>query len=274
MSAFSFPGDSRPRHDAASRHESSLTYSHPHTNPARIADKRQAEAQRIRTKYPERIPVRHPPISNRPRLRVRRSRRLLRWENTWLIILSRRFRVFPSRLGSRNCLPRVDRPTHALASRLAGHRRESREERHPGPGQEEVLGTRGPDGRAVRVRHPQADQALAREGHLRVCEQRAPPHGGAHVLHLRRAQRRRRVPIHRVQRREHLRGRGRRGAPRVRDEPPRDDSARLFARAGAMKKKTTKAWSRRAFLATRRRVYEYDCKTTMTNAHHILRLRE
>lgn len=33
------------------------------------------------------------------------------------------------------------------------------------------------------------------------------------------------------------------------------------------------AWSRRAFLATRRRVYEYDCKTTMTNAHHILRLR-
>ena len=59
----------------------------------------------------------------------------------------------------------------------------------------------------------------------------------------------------------------------MRDEPPRDDSARLFARAGAMKKKTTKAWSRRAFLATRRRVYEYDCKTTMTNAHHILRLR-
>lgn len=56
-SSFSFPGDSRPRHDAASSHESSLTYPHPHTNPARIADKRQAEAQRIRTKYPERIPV-------------------------------------------------------------------------------------------------------------------------------------------------------------------------------------------------------------------------
>ena len=70
MFAFSFPGDSRPRHDAASRHESSLTYPHPHTNPARITDKRQAEAQRIRTKYPERIPVRHPPRfhSNRPRL--------------------------------------------------------------------------------------------------------------------------------------------------------------------------------------------------------------
>ena len=47
---------------------SSLTYRASHTNPTRLADKRQAEAQRIRTKYPERIPVRHPPISNRPRL--------------------------------------------------------------------------------------------------------------------------------------------------------------------------------------------------------------
>jgi hypothetical protein len=49
---------------------SSLTYRASHTNHTRLADKRQAEAQRIRTKYPERIPVRHPPRfhSNRPRL--------------------------------------------------------------------------------------------------------------------------------------------------------------------------------------------------------------
>ena len=39
---------------------SSLTYRASHTNHTRLADKRQAEAQRIRTKYPERIPVRHP----------------------------------------------------------------------------------------------------------------------------------------------------------------------------------------------------------------------
>ena len=102
MFAFSFPGDSRPRHDAASSHESSLTYPHPHTNPARIADKRQAEAQRIRTKYPERIPVRHPFLDFKPpAARVRRSR--LSWQETrGLFFCRRRFRQtrFPKSASS------------------------------------------------------------------------------------------------------------------------------------------------------------------------------
>ena len=40
---------------------SSLTYRASHTNHTRLADKRQAEAQRIRTKYPERIRYVIPP---------------------------------------------------------------------------------------------------------------------------------------------------------------------------------------------------------------------
>ena len=36
------------------------------THPSHIADKRQAEAQRIRTKYPERIPVRDPFLDFKP----------------------------------------------------------------------------------------------------------------------------------------------------------------------------------------------------------------
>ena len=55
-----------------SRARSSLTYRASHTNHTRLADKRQAEAQRIRTKYPERIPRAASPCrsrsANRPRL--------------------------------------------------------------------------------------------------------------------------------------------------------------------------------------------------------------
>ena len=85
-------------------------------------EKRKAEAERIRQKYNDRIPVRLPAV------RQRRNNRLT----------------------------------------ATGYLREGREVGHCHHRQEEVPGPRRPHRWPVRVRDPQAHQAVARKGHLHL----------------------------------------------------------------------------------------------------------
>ena len=105
-------------------------------------EKRKAEAERIRQKYADRIPV--PPSI--PSLSATASLTFARSS-------ARRSKV--------------------------GHRHHR---------QEEVPGARRPDRRPVRLRHPQAHQAVAGEGHLHLRRRGPAAHRRPDELHIRGAQ--------------------------------------------------------------------------------------
>lgn len=109
-------------------------------------EKRKAEAERIRQKYSDRIPVSILPSSDRLFTAVVR------------LVRGSLSSPQPSRFEQSAVGLTVHRPI--------GNLREGREERYRYYRQEEVPCPRRSHRRPVRLRDPQADQALTREGHL------------------------------------------------------------------------------------------------------------
>lgn len=114
-------------------------------------EKRKAEAERIRQKYADRIPV----------------CRLLSLFYLPSMMVANKIRLHPAHIG---------------------HLRESREIRHRNHRQEEVSRSRRPHSGTVRVRHPQTYQAVSREGDFHLRRRGAASHCCLDEQHLRGTQ--------------------------------------------------------------------------------------
>lgn len=171
---------------SARKRPSRAASSSPHISPPlshsrALAEKRQAEAARIRDKYPDRIPV-----WRRRETGVRRTERgaLKKKKKQHPPRARTRCRPLPPTTSTHvHCsLSSLSRHAHLtiLAPALSlppphltlGHRRKGGQIRHPGHRQGQVPRPLGPHGRPVRVRHPQAHQGRARAGGVHVCQER------------------------------------------------------------------------------------------------------
>lgn len=128
-------------------------------------EKRKAEAERIRQKYPDRIPVRIDP-----------------WDTDldWPFLSIAESLVLC-------CSARI--------ARLKGHMWKDWKIRHRYYRQEEIPRPSRSDSRSIRLCNQKTNQAVSRKGNLYLCRWSPSTDCCAHVEHLRRTQRRGRFPL-------------------------------------------------------------------------------